>query len=438
MKKILAALIAVALLVGVCSIFAFAGTSSTLTADQFTQLKAAADFRVNAMTSFSAKEDFAKYLAQKYPQSVYYEYGYETDPETGEITSIAETPGYYAFVIGPTNTIETEFYSYFSLSNAENKDKYLAPKDSFSWLTSRDNYYEAGERILFTAEKQPATVYVGLDEKNNTVCFSFYASEYGKGHPYYIYHDFADNGDGTYSIFYASVELDKVWSNPSFDPANGYPTLENGVELVFKFENDSVVFVKDSYLEKLPAKVQPDTFAPSAEEIAAAQAAAQPVKYDVPAGLVIAGDSAFAAGTTISAKTVESGAVYDAAKKAMNGLTQKFVVFDINALKDGAAVQPNGKVKVTFPIPATLSVDNLKLFYVSADGKRESIKLTVDKKAKTATAELSHFSTYVLANVITSPGTGDTTNYTLWYVLTFVSFAGIALSCVALKTRKED
>ena len=123
------------------------------------------------------------------------------------------------------------------------------------------------------------------------------------------------------------------------------------------------------------------------------------------------------------------------AKKALASVSSKFVVFDFSAVKSGATVQPNGKVKVTMSIPETLSAEGLKMFYVSDKGEKENIAITVDKKNKTVTAELEHFSTYVLANVSTSPKTGDNSNVMLWVILLCVSsFALGVVSFSRIKT----
>ncbi len=109
-------------------------------------------------------------------------------------------------------------------------------------------------------------------------------------------------------------------------------------------------------------------------------------------------DSTFEEGTTVTAEAVTGGTLYERAKAAMADVAEQFTVFDINAVKENAKVQPSGAVEVAFPIPASFST-NVMVFYVADDGSREQLKTVVDKQARTATAELTHFSVYVLAEV---------------------------------------
>ena len=398
MKKVLAALLAVALVIGLCSVFAFAdGGKSSEDAYKEAQLRYIADFIKSE--KFDTPSSLIGIAAG---QALHEKFGYEIAKEFDAYIPGEGTHRVFNACV--------EYVTWEELTEALIEKYPLLTEDLIDLIAGvpvpGDSYtpwYEAQGWPHPDWCIELATGIVVNDGSWSGEMISEFVSSSEK--------------DGVYSFYYQYQEM--------ADETTVLETYDFVVNL--KIENDKAVLV--SYGS--PAS---DSGAASSET----QTSAPAVKYEVPAGLVIAGDSVFAAGTTVSAKTVESGAVYDAAKKAMSNVTQKFVVFDINALKDGAAVQPNGKVKVTFPIPATLSPDNLKLFYVSADGKKEEIKLTVDKNAKTATAELSHFSTYVLANVATSPDTGDATSYTLWYLLCFVSFAGIALSSVALKARKEN
>ena len=122
-------------------------------------------------------------------------------------------------------------------------------------------------------------------------------------------------------------------------------------------------------------------------------------------------DTVFEQGTVVKAQKVTEGAAYDTVKTAISDVTDKFTVYDMTAVRDEAAVQPNGKLKVTFDLPADYST-NVEVYYVSDDGAREPIATEVDAAARTATAELAHFSLYVLADkgeVTTTDTDGVTT-----------------------------
>lgn len=124
-------------------------------------------------------------------------------------------------------------------------------------------------------------------------------------------------------------------------------------------------------------------------------------------------ETVFEEGTKVTAETVTAGDVYERAKTAVASVAEKFTVFEFNAVKDEAKVQPNGKLAVTFRIPEDYS-NNVKVLYVADDGTAEEIAATVNASERTIVAELAHFSTYVLidlgANATTT--TTDTTTTT--------------------------
>ena len=142
------------------------------------------------------------------------------------------------------------------------------------------------------------------------------------------------------------------------------------------------------------------------------------VSYDLPKGITVDGDDCFAPGTKVEIMKSEEGDYpFDNAKLALKdtALNGKIFVFDIYAYDrgnwSGADVQPSKPVKVTFDIPEGLSKDNLKLFYIADDGKKEEIKITVDKENNKVTAELKHFSVYAFCNV-ENIGSGDNATLT--------------------------
>lgn len=121
-------------------------------------------------------------------------------------------------------------------------------------------------------------------------------------------------------------------------------------------------------------------------------------------------DTVFEQGTVVTAQKVTQGTVYDMVKAAVSDVAEKFTVYDMQAVKDEAAVQPNGKLKVTFDLPTDYST-NVTLYYVSDAGEREALHTEVDAAARTASAELEHFSLYVLADN-GQQDTADTTTTT--------------------------
>ena len=108
-------------------------------------------------------------------------------------------------------------------------------------------------------------------------------------------------------------------------------------------------------------------------------------------------DAVFEEGTVVTAVKILEGDTYGMVKAAVADVATKITIYDMKAMKDEATVQPNGKLKVTFDLPADYST-NVTLYYVSDDGVREELATEVDASARTASAELEHFSLYVLAD----------------------------------------
>ncbi len=82
---------------------------------------------------------------------------------------------------------------------------------------------------------------------------------------------------------------------------------------------------------------------------------------------------------------------------ALEQEVERFVAYEITAKCKNVAVQPDGKVKATFNIPSGYDLDRIAVFYVADDGVKEKLTSEVDKATNTVAAELSHFSTYVVA-----------------------------------------
>lgn len=124
------------------------------------------------------------------------------------------------------------------------------------------------------------------------------------------------------------------------------------------------------------------------------------IVYDVPAssGVSIPDNDCFSGSTTVKVEPVVSGDTFQKATTAMEEVAQKFVAYEFTATRDNVAVQPSGKLTVTFAIPQGYS-DNVKVYYMAADGTLEELSSTVDARNRTVSVQLEHFSTYILAEV---------------------------------------
>ena len=145
----------------------------------------------------------------------------------------------------------------------------------------------------------------------------------------------------------------------------------------------------------------------------------------------------------------------DKIKKAISGLSDNAICFDITALLSGEKVQPNGEVAVTFSVPEKYNIKNIELYYVSDSGKAEKINTVKDEKNRTLTAKLTHFSTYVLAEqtasgaktesgnsdtstkkTVRSPKTGDDSSVLSMGIIMFAAFGAMAVTGKKLRKTK--
>ena len=93
----------------------------------------------------------------------------------------------------------------------------------------------------------------------------------------------------------------------------------------------------------------------------------------------------------IAATTKEATAVLSAIADQNYNKAGRVYIFDIYVMKDGTKVQPNGKVKVSIPVP-NLQADNYLVFHVKADNSVETLVSTVaDGKISFETSSFSYF-----------------------------------------------
>lgn len=107
---------------------------------------------------------------------------------------------------------------------------------------------------------------------------------------------------------------------------------------------------------------------------------------------VVVSTDSFPENTVIQVEKVK-----DVAKVENIITTAKIVeVYDINATLNSEKIQPDGKVEVSFPIPAGYNSNKhiIEVYYISDDGKSEKIDATVAQEA--VVAKLEHFSVYAV------------------------------------------
>lgn len=134
----------------------------------------------------------------------------------------------------------------------------------------------------------------------------------------------------------------------------------------------------------------------------------------------------FPVGTEIKVEKIETAKEISKIEKTLSGNISNLLCFNISAKADGKTVQPNGKVSVTFEIPDKYNIESLLFYYIPEDGKPEEIKIVKDVKNRTVTAELSHFSTYVMGEkVILIPKTGEINAAAVAVFLAVLSLCGL-------------
>ena len=144
-------------------------------------------------------------------------------------------------------------------------------------------------------------------------------------------------------------------------------------------------------------------------------------------------DGVVPSNTVLEVQPITEGKVFDNVKKVLSNVN-KFKAFDITLKSNGVEIQPNGKVKISIPIPQEFDTSKLMVYRIEGNGKKVAYKVNVViiDNVKYAQFETDHFSTYVLAETASNskekdntPKTGTETN-TIPYVLGAVATIGIA------------
>ena len=158
----------------------------------------------------------------------------------------------------------------------------------------------------------------------------------------------------------------------------------------------------------------------------------------------------FAEGTQMTVEEIKTdNPTYESVKNVLSEVADTFTVYDISAVLNGAKVQPNGEVTVTFNIPEGYGTD-VAVFYISDEGTYEKLESLVSEDGKTVSAKLNHFSSYAVCKlgVSDSANTGvasepteqpTESNNTILIVIAIVAvllIAGAVIAVIIIKKRK--
>lgn len=100
-------------------------------------------------------------------------------------------------------------------------------------------------------------------------------------------------------------------------------------------------------------------------------------------------------GTTLVAKKVSNGKAYNTAVTALGKDVSKFEMYDINLISNNTKIQPNGKVKVSIPVPSGYDTSKIVVYRVADDGTKTKYDITITDGF--IVFETDHFSNYIVA-----------------------------------------
>ena len=116
--------------------------------------------------------------------------------------------------------------------------------------------------------------------------------------------------------------------------------------------------------------------------------------------------------TVLETKEVKEEKTLKVVKESLKEVSNKYVTNDITLTSNNVKIQPNGKVKISIPVPNDFDKTKLAVYRIAEDGTKTKYDTKID--GEYATIETNHFSTYVLAeNNVTlneTQNTGNTQN----------------------------
>lgn len=141
--------------------------------------------------------------------------------------------------------------------------------------------------------------------------------------------------------------------------------------------------------------------------------------------------------TIMEVQKVEKKETLNIVKKSLEDVSDKFVVFDITLKSNGVKIQPDGKVKISIPVPTNFNESKLVAYRIEDNGTKIEFKVEVKilNNIKYAQFETDHFSNYALAEKTVDdskvlddePKTGEANYLIFTTVIAIISLCGIVL-----------
>lgn len=123
------------------------------------------------------------------------------------------------------------------------------------------------------------------------------------------------------------------------------------------------------------------------------------VKDKATGTLFEANEGTFEKGSEIRVEEIkEDNPAFASVKNILKEICKEFKLYDITAYLNGAKIQPNGEVTVTFNIPEGYG-KNVAVYYITEDGSYEKLESAVSEDGKTVSAKISHFSNYAVCKI---------------------------------------
>lgn len=116
--------------------------------------------------------------------------------------------------------------------------------------------------------------------------------------------------------------------------------------------------------------------------------------------------------TTLVVEKITIGDFYNIVVVTLGDTIDKFVLYDITLKSNGVEVQPNGKVKISIPIPDGFNKEKLAVYRINEDGTKVKydVKIEIVEGKDYATFKTDHFSLYTLALDSETTNTEDNSN----------------------------
>ncbi len=123
------------------------------------------------------------------------------------------------------------------------------------------------------------------------------------------------------------------------------------------------------------------------------------VKDEATGTLFEANEGTFEKGSEIRVEEIkEDNPAFESVKNILKEICKEFKLYDITAYLNGAKIQPNGEVTVTFEIPKGFG-KNVAVYYITENGSYEKLESAVSEDGSTVKTKISHFSNYAVCKI---------------------------------------